>query len=449
VNDAPRSLLVRRLCAAVVALAAAEFLIATVVVQWRHLPPSTDFATYYLAGAQARDGQSPYDRAALATRGRALGFTYDQFPFLYPPPFALAMQPLARLSYTRARQVWLAVATAAFLAALAMTLRLVRAQARRAGLRNADVVWIVSAALVPTALNSTSVHNDIRAGSVGSILFLCAATVAWAALPNARGGGARRDAALAAALAGAALVKLVPVVWIPWAAWRGRRRAAAWACVALVIALVPAVVHWGADIVPTWVHALVPGMRDDVSLPMNQSLAAAVSRFFVPSRWVEPPFTAPRVALVVSWLLSAAIVGGTLRALVRPRPDPQLVPVEFGYVVLAMLLVMKLTWVQTLCTMLFVWPALMIVLVAAAERDLPWARRAGLVACLGYFLSSAHFPILWASLRHGPAVALTTVHTLGLLLLWGVCGAVLRRAAGLQGCAATTMRGSAPAGMRL
>jgi hypothetical protein len=444
VNVAPRSLPVRRLCAAIVALAVAEFLIATVVVQWRHLPPSTDFATYYLAGAQARDGQSPYDRDALAARGRALGFAYDQFPFLYPPPFALAMQPLARLSYPRARQVWLLVATAALLLGLAVTIRLVRAQARCAGLRNADVVWIVSAALVPTALNSTSVHNDIRAGSVGSILFLCAATVAWAALPGERAapGGARRDAALALALAGAALVKLVPLVWLPWAAWRGRRRAAGWACIALALAFIPALVHWGADIVPAYVRdALWPGMRDDVSPPMNQSLAAAVSRFFVPSRWVEPPFTAPLVAAVVSWVLQAAVIGWTLRALARPRPDPLLVPVELGYLVLAMLLVMKLTWVQTLCAMLFVWPALMIVLVAAAERDLPWARRAGVVACLGYFLSSAHVPILWASLRHGPAVAGTAVHTLGLLLLWGVCGAVLRRAAALQGCAATTARG--------
>jgi hypothetical protein len=49
----------RRLCLFVIVVSCAEFLIATIGVQIGHLPPSTDFASYYLAGAQARDGLSP------------------------------------------------------------------------------------------------------------------------------------------------------------------------------------------------------------------------------------------------------------------------------------------------------------------------------------------------------------------------------------------------------
>src|SRR5262245_66275353 len=121
--------LVRRLCVAIMLTAAAEFVIATTGVQIRHLPHSTDFATYYLAGAQAREHRSPYDCEAIARRGRDLGFDYDQFPFLYTPAFALAMQPLARLDYPRARQVWMLLETACLLGAMAIVTRVVRRQA--------------------------------------------------------------------------------------------------------------------------------------------------------------------------------------------------------------------------------------------------------------------------------------------------------------------------------
>jgi hypothetical protein len=342
------------------------------------------------------------------------------------------------------------------LGGLAVTLLLVRALATQNGLGDSDLVWVVGAGFLASALNSTSVHNDIRAGSVGSLLLLCAATVAWASLPrapaaagaNRPGGGAGRDAAMAAALVVATLAKLVPFVWIAWVAWRGRRRAAAWALAGLALVSLPALAHWGWEIVPAYVRdALLPSLQDDVSPPMNQSLDAAISRLLVPSRWVTPPFDAPQLARLVSLLGVAAIAAGTLATLRRSRRDALAAPLEFGFVVLAMLLAMKLTWVQTMCVMLFVWPSLTIVLAAAPGPAAVWLRRIAIVAAAGFFLSSAHVPILWAGLRHGPAVVVTTVHALGLLLLWGACGTVLwrgaarRRAAALQGCAATTARG--------
>ena len=69
--------LVRRICIGIMLVTTAEFVIATTGVQINRLPPSTDFATYYLAAAQSRDHLSPYDRGAIAARGRALGFGYD------------------------------------------------------------------------------------------------------------------------------------------------------------------------------------------------------------------------------------------------------------------------------------------------------------------------------------------------------------------------------------
>ena len=425
-DEWPHHRLLRRLAIGIVIVAVAEFLIATPGMQIRRLPASTDFATYYLAGAQARAGLSPYDRTAIAARGHALGFVHEQFPFLYPPPFALAMQPLARMSYAHARQVWMLLSTLGLLAALAVTALLMRRQAEALGIEDPRLYWVLLAAFVPAALNSTSVHNDIRAGSVGSLLLLAMVAIAWGMMRTAAAG--RASAATGIALAVAALVKLAPVALLPYAWWRGARRAAALGLVLVALTMLPALAHWGWGIVPDYLaSAILPSLRDEVAPPMNQSLDAFLSRLFVPSRWVESPLRAPGFKRALSAALALGIVILTLRALGARRRAPALVPVEVGAALLAILVLMKLTWVQTLAAMLFVWPTLMLVILRAAERGAAWARRAGLVACAGFFLSSAHLPVLWTALRHGPQVAFTGAHLLGLLLLWSTACFVLRR----------------------
>jgi threonine/homoserine/homoserine lactone efflux protein len=69
----------------------------------------------------------------------------------------------------------------------------------------------------------------------------------------------------------------------------------------------------------------------------------------------------------------------------------------------------------------------MIPILVAAERGRAWAMRLGLGACLGFFLSSAHAPIFWGVLRHGPQSLLIGIHCLGLLVLWWISRRVLER----------------------
>lgn len=67
----------------------------------------------------------------------------------------------------------------------------------------------------------------------------------------------------------------------------------------------------------------------------------------------------------------------------------------------------------------------MVHVLAAAERGVPGVRRLGVAACVGFFLSSAHLPVLWHALRDGPAVLLINAHLVGLLMLWWVSWRVL------------------------
>ena len=418
-----RARVVRQLCIGVIALAGLEFAVATTAMTFRQLPASTDFATYYLAGLQARDGLSPYDAAALAARGHDLGFEHEQFPFLYPPPFALAMQPLTRLSYPRARQAWVILVTLALFTALVMNGRLMRTQSASLDLQSPVSYWIVLAAFVPAALNSTGIHNDIRAGSVATLLYLALVMVAW-------GAASRRAGWTAGGLAAAAVLKLTPVVALAWAAWRGARRAVVGCMALLVLAGGLAVAHWGWSIGSDYVRAaLMPALASEAPLPMNQSLDAMLSRLLVPSEVVRSPFDLPRLKMLLSLGLAASIAWVTVWSLRRRPRHVALLPVELGFVMLAVLMLMKLTWLHTLAAILFVWPCVMLPILRAAERGAAWALRAGIAACVGFFLSSAHIPVLWNGLRHGAGVLLISVHCVGLFVLWLVCRHVLEHEA--------------------
>jgi hypothetical protein len=413
---------IRRLSLGIVCAACAEFIIATTGVQIRELPHSTDFASYWFAGQLAHEGRSPYDQAEIVRRGRALGFTHDQFPFLYPPPFALAMQPLARLSYPRARQVWMLLTTLEVLALVGVTALFMRALGTELGIEDPSLYWVLLGAFVPAALNSTSLQTDIRAGSVGILLDLLLTLLAWAMLR-------RRTKITALALALATLAKLTPAALLPYAWWRGARRAAWQAVALLALSMLPAFVHWGWWIVPDYLQSgILPSLHNVDGWAHNQSLDAVLTRFFDQSAMDGVPATAPLAKHVLSAVLTVAIVIYTLRVL-RTRNRPAvLLPAELGFVVLTILMLMKLTWVHTLTAMLFVWPALLLPILRAAELGAPWARRAGIATCAGVFLSAAHLPVLWGEHWRGPLVVVTGAHLYGMLLLWGTTCFVLRRA---------------------
>ena len=231
------------------------------------------------------------------------------------------------------------------------------------------------------------------------------------------------------AIAVAALVKLTPVVLLAYVWWRGARRAALVGAGLLALSMLPALVHWGPGILRDhWVQGLLPTLRLQIGWSINQSLDAFLLRLFDPNSLVATPESAPWGKTLLSVLLSLAVAGITLHTVARRRRALALLPLELGYVLLAILIVMKVTWVHTLAGMLFVWPVLMAAAVRAAEGGARWAVRVGVLASVGFFLSSAHFPVLWnPAFRHGPLLLLTGIHLYGVVILWATAGFVLHR----------------------
>jgi hypothetical protein len=114
-------------------------------------------------------------------------------------------------------------------------------------------------------------------------------------------------------------------------------------------------------------HAIAPQLRAPNGWAHNQSLDAYLLRLFDPSATMALPHTAPLGQRILSAILTLVILAVTLGEVARLQRPRGHLPVEVGFVVLAILITMRLTWLATLAAMLFVWPALMLVILRDSE----------------------------------------------------------------------------------
>ena len=160
-----------------------------------------DFHAYEGAARRLLDGKPLYDPTVDVAGGFAI--------YLYPPPFALAIVPLAILGGQAAVGIWTGLMILAFVAGVAL-LPVGR-----------SVRWLV---LLLGALDWPVVYS-IKLGQVGPILFLLFA-IGWRWLD--------RPGRLGAAIGLGTMVKVQPGLLLAWAALTGRWRAIAVAIGVLV-----------------------------------------------------------------------------------------------------------------------------------------------------------------------------------------------------------------------
>lgn len=194
-----------------------------------------DFQAYAGAAQRILDGQRLYDPAIDVAGGFAI--------YLYPPPFALAIVPLAIIGGQMAVAIWTALMVASVLAGVAV-LPVAR-----------SVRWLV---LLLGALDWPLVYS-IKLGQVGPILFLLFA-IGWRWID--------RPGRLGSAIGLATLVKVQPGLLLGWAALTGRWRAIAAAVVIVSGAAVLATIVTGTQ---PWLDypALLGRVNSPLTTPHN------------------------------------------------------------------------------------------------------------------------------------------------------------------------------------
>ena len=324
----------RPLAALLVLAAVSWHALAHVLPAWQtlHAQPggARDFASYYYAVHAASRGEDPYDTRALTSLARDQHERRAVHPFLYPPPFLLAVAwalPLdLRTAY--AAWFWLDVAWAA-LAALALW---------RWWRPLGPAVPVLIAALVAANTAMASNHLMGQANFPGLALSI----LAMLALE-------RRRAGLAGALLGAAcMLKMSPALLVLWWALRREWRAVAAACVTAAVLSMAALPLAGPEVqlgfytrvLPTFGSGDYNGLRVPIDLFGNHS---------VPNLWATAfPGGSARVlsptARAASALSAVALLAAMGWAFRGRRPDDVRRAAQFSAVCVAMLLIPVYTY---------------------------------------------------------------------------------------------------------
>lgn len=299
-------------------IAIVTFVVTTAAIVWS--AGSTlgyDFQAYAGAARRLLDGQPLYDPAVDVAGGFAI--------YLYPPPFAVAIVPLALIGGQPAVWAWTGLTVLAFLAGVAL-LPVGR-----------NVRWAI---LLLGALDWPVLYS-IKLGQVGPILFLLFA-IGWRVLnPPARPFTPRGGIVLGAAIAIGALIKVQPGLLVVWAALTGRWRTVVGAIAVIAALAIAATIVTG---VQPWFD--YPALLGRVSSPLT------TPHNFTPGAIAYQAGLAEGAAAVVEWVsVGLALVVMVFAARRRSAEASYLVAVIVSQLIspllwdhYAMLLLLPVAW---------------------------------------------------------------------------------------------------------
>ena len=291
------------------ALAIAVFALMVAAIVWS--AGSTlgyDFHAYENAARRLLDGQRMFDPAVDVAGGFAI--------YLYPPPFALAIVPLALIGGQAAVAIWTGLMIAALVGGVAL-LPVSR-----------SVRWLV---LLLGGLDWPVVYS-IKLGQVGPVLFLLFA-IAWRSLD--------RPGRLGSAIGIGTLVKLQPALLLGWAGLTGR-----WRAVAIAVGVVA-----GASLVVTLIAgtqpwfdypALLGRVASPLTTPHNFTPGAIAYQAGAPESVAAAIQTATSLAALVAVVLAARVATAEAALLVTVVASQLLSPLLWDHY--AMLLLLPVAW---------------------------------------------------------------------------------------------------------
>jgi hypothetical protein len=273
-----------------------------------------DFEVYWTAGARAAAAQPLYRESD------------GHYQFKYLPAFALLASPLAALPLPAAKGAWFAASAVLMVTLLGLSLRAMPA------MRRSPIVLLV---LTFLAMAKFYAHELV----LGQVNLLFAVIAVLAVVWMLRG----RDTGAGALLAVAVMVKPYALIFAPWLATRRRRGALAAMIAGLAVLLMLPAARYGWDgnlqLLRDWWQTVTSTTAPNLLNPDNVSLSAMFAK------WVGPGSTAgllAAAAALILLLLAGIVIAGrgalkapeTLEASLLLMLIPLLSPQGWDYVFL-------------------------------------------------------------------------------------------------------------------
>jgi hypothetical protein len=305
----------------------------------------TDFGVYYRASMALNANQTPYDLEGLYKD------PYGPF-YKYPPLFAIALVPLARLGLMQAWHIWLVISLVIYLVAF-----LLLAHAESLGPRN-PYFWLLA-----TAFLLFQPSLDTLYGGQLDFVLLFLFILSYISLQQGSAGPPITGIGIALGT----LLKLYPIIIVPWLLLK-RFKAAVWVVVGLLglTLLSAALAGWQLQV--EYLTKVLPSPNMGTAWLENQAYFGFFARLWVNGATsAEPQGTylrgavwLSRGAAIITYLLSLAILLRTE----HPR---------HGFTVLlpCMLLVLPAAWIHY--EMILLLPiGIFLGALAHGFRRIPW-----------------------------------------------------------------------------
>ncbi|MEM5518148.1 glycosyltransferase family 87 protein [Henriciella sp. AS95] len=233
-----------------------------------------------------------------------------------------------------------------------------------------------SALLLFLAIGSGPAAYGVANGNTSQMVLIL---IIWGIMAFMRG----KDLSAGALFALAALVKPALIVFGIFTLLRGRWKVTAAGAAVCAAATLMSIAIFGWPMHEIWLQQTILPALDGTILAHNvQSISGAVGRAFVGPEWLNDwnPHTVPATASLLATglkLLTAAIIVASLVILARRKAPAQTAPLEFSFVLMALLLLPNLAWNHY-----FVWAFIPLALCLKAMPPLMSARGETLAALL-------------------------------------------------------------------
>jgi alpha-1,2-mannosyltransferase len=366
---------------------------------------SPDFKSYYAAFRAAAERRSFYAADELRAVAREAEIPGRTFPYLYPPFFAYAAQPLAGLKLQRAQWLW-SLASAVAMGLVAMLAVLTSDSPSRTEPAGDRIVPLSCLALLLLLL--FPVQNNLMLGQINILVLVF---VTWAFYAAAR----EHDLLAGASLGVAAMIKLSPAILICLFLAQRRVRTlagmalSALACVGISLALgaASAWAEYPAFVLERMSSAEIPALSR-VDVLWNFSLKACSMRLLP-----ESPTLAPLLANAGAF----GILGVLIYAAAKTREISGSIEVlALGFLAL-MVMASPLSYVHHV---IFLFPGAVLAWGSLSRSDVPNHVRDQflLILCILVYLVSRDFPAIAREAHLPEALSSANLFALiGLVLL--------------------------------
>ena len=252
-----------------------------------------DFEAYYNAALAFRYGGPIYDlMIKFFEQGPA---RYNgPFPYVYPPPFAVFLSPLAHVEFKYAVLLWISINQIFFFGGVYLLFKTI--STKHAGVELLAFVFV--------CFNFRPLYIDYLVGQCNVLLFFLMVLTLYFYRSN-------RDVYAGAALAFACMIKVIPLLLLAFFLWKRAYKVFLAGTLALLFIFLYSLLFFDLDLY-FWYFKFMTGQTLFNAYHDSHSITGFFTRMLTHTIWTSGIFNSPKAAKISVGISSLAVLAGLL-----------------------------------------------------------------------------------------------------------------------------------------